>query len=53
MQSQLSFLAPSSIRGIDVKKPPLVADRGQTRGVLIKWSDPKNDHQKIGEKHDF
>ena len=36
------------------KKPPLVADRGQTRGgVLIKWSDPKNDHKKIGEKHDF
>ena len=22
-------------------------------GFLIKWSDPKNDHKKIGEKHDF
>ena len=28
------------IRGIQVKKPPLVPDPGQTRGVLIKRSDP-------------
>ena len=48
-----SGMKAGGIRGIDVKKPPLVADRGQTRGFLIKWSDTKNDNKKISENMIF
>ena len=49
----IQILDKRNTGGIDVKKPPLLQIGDKQGGFLIKWPDPKNDHKKIGEKHDF
>ena len=44
---------PSATLVLMLRTPPCCRSGTNKGGFLIKWSDPKNDHQKIGEKHDF